>query len=306
MAKWFVYLLSADENRSRRSLTDTHHCCSLGPRWSVRHLMSFLILSQKIYSWKLYRFVNKSSDWWDLRIQERCSINMLIWWKSFEVGVIVIAEDPAQNNLSMITIVTWICFVFQYTMDSHHGTTGTKSYFPARSVLFRREVSGVTYRIPALIFLQRSSCFLAFCEERLSPADSHAHLLVMRKGAFYRNYVEVCKKEATESQTTFTSLVLNAYISAMISRLLRSFPWSSGTTCESWAPPVLKATAQWTRVPCTTPSPGRSSSSSSQCSVTPQSRISWWQATMSLGSATCTVRTMGRPGVLPLTSLRRS
>ncbi|XP_062843844.1 sialidase-4 [Trichomycterus rosablanca] len=66
----------------------------------------------------------------------------------------------------------------------------SRPYFPARSVLFRKQANGVTYRIPALIFLQRSSCFLAFCEERLSPADSHAHLLVMRKGIFYKNYVE--------------------------------------------------------------------------------------------------------------------
>ncbi|MCI4390584.1 hypothetical protein PGIGA_G00124240 [Pangasianodon gigas] len=78
----------------------------------------------------------------------------------------------------------------EYLMDSLHGPTGTQSYFPARYVLFQKESSGVTYRIPALIFLQRSSCFLAFCEERLSPDDSQAHLLVMRKGVFYRNYVE--------------------------------------------------------------------------------------------------------------------
>ncbi|KAM7399246.1 hypothetical protein PAMP_018532 [Pampus punctatissimus] len=63
-------------------------------------------------------------------------------------------------------------------------------YFPARSVLFRKEPNGVTYRVPALLYLSRSSCFLAFCEERLSPSDSQAHLLVMRKGTFYRNYVE--------------------------------------------------------------------------------------------------------------------
>lgn len=64
-------------------------------------------------------------------------------------------------------------------------------YFPARTVLFRKEPNGVTYRVPALLFLSRSRCFLAFCEERLSPSDSEAHLLVMRKGTFYRNYVEV-------------------------------------------------------------------------------------------------------------------
>ncbi|KAJ3591205.1 hypothetical protein NHX12_009152 [Muraenolepis orangiensis] len=63
-------------------------------------------------------------------------------------------------------------------------------YYPARSVLFRKEASGVTYRVPALLYLPRSNAFLAFCEERLSPSDSQAHLLVMRKGTFYRNYVE--------------------------------------------------------------------------------------------------------------------
>ncbi|XP_065816445.1 sialidase-4 isoform X2 [Labrus bergylta] len=63
-------------------------------------------------------------------------------------------------------------------------------YFPARSMLFRKEPNGVTYRVPALLYLPRTSCFLAFCEERLSPSDSQAHLLVMRKGTFYRNYVE--------------------------------------------------------------------------------------------------------------------
>ncbi|KAF6725762.1 Sialidase-4 [Oryzias melastigma] len=51
-------------------------------------------------------------------------------------------------------------------------------YFPARSVLFRKESNGVTYRVPALIYLPRNRTFLAFCEERLSPSDSQAHLLV--------------------------------------------------------------------------------------------------------------------------------
>lgn len=64
-------------------------------------------------------------------------------------------------------------------------------YFPARTVLFHKEPNGVTYRVPALLYLSRSRRFLAFCEERLSPSDSQAHLLVMRKGTFYRNYVEV-------------------------------------------------------------------------------------------------------------------
>uniref|UniRef100_A0A671VHG8 exo-alpha-sialidase n=1 Tax=Sparus aurata TaxID=8175 RepID=A0A671VHG8_SPAAU len=63
-------------------------------------------------------------------------------------------------------------------------------YFPARTVLFRKEPNGVTYRVPALLYLSRSRSFLAFCEERLSPSDSQAHLLIMRRGTFYRNYVE--------------------------------------------------------------------------------------------------------------------
>ncbi|KAK7882638.1 hypothetical protein WMY93_028812 [Mugilogobius chulae] len=63
-------------------------------------------------------------------------------------------------------------------------------YYPARSVLFHKEPNGVTYRIPALLYISSSKTLLAFCEERLSPSDSQAHLLVMRKGTFHRNYVE--------------------------------------------------------------------------------------------------------------------
>uniref|UniRef100_A0A8C5FAM9 exo-alpha-sialidase n=1 Tax=Gadus morhua TaxID=8049 RepID=A0A8C5FAM9_GADMO len=58
------------------------------------------------------------------------------------------------------------------------------------SVVHFWEANGVTYRVPALLFLPRSNSFLAFCEERLSPSDSEAHLLVLRRGTFYRNYVE--------------------------------------------------------------------------------------------------------------------
>ncbi|XP_029111631.1 sialidase-4 [Scleropages formosus] len=63
-------------------------------------------------------------------------------------------------------------------------------YFPARAVLFQKEPSGVTYRVPALVYLPGSSCFLAFCEERLSPADAQANLLVMRRGSYRRGHVE--------------------------------------------------------------------------------------------------------------------
>lgn len=78
-------------------------------------------------------------------------------------------------------------------------------YFPARTVLFHKEPNGVTYRIPALLFLSRSRTFLAFCEERLSPSDSQAHLLVMRKGTFYRNYVEVSDSHQVSALCCFHS-----------------------------------------------------------------------------------------------------
>uniref|UniRef100_A0A8C6T0B2 exo-alpha-sialidase n=1 Tax=Neogobius melanostomus TaxID=47308 RepID=A0A8C6T0B2_9GOBI len=59
-------------------------------------------------------------------------------------------------------------------------------YYPARSVLFHKEPNGVTYRVPALLYLSGSKTMLAFCEERLSPSDSQAHLLVMRKDGLHQ------------------------------------------------------------------------------------------------------------------------
>lgn len=64
------------------------------------------------------------------------------------------------------------------------------SSYPARSVLFQQEPSGVTYRVPALLYLSRSKTLLAFCEKRLSVSDSKAHQFVMRKGTFNNNHAE--------------------------------------------------------------------------------------------------------------------
>uniref|UniRef100_A0A4X2LUY6 Sialidase-4 n=2 Tax=Vombatus ursinus TaxID=29139 RepID=A0A4X2LUY6_VOMUR len=66
----------------------------------------------------------------------------------------------------------------------------SSSYFPARTVLFEREKAGTTYRIPALLYIPKRATLLAFAEERLTPDDSHANVLVLRRGAFYRTYVE--------------------------------------------------------------------------------------------------------------------
>lgn len=64
-------------------------------------------------------------------------------------------------------------------------------HFPARTVLFERELNGVTYRVPALLYIHCVGKLLAFAEERLSADDAHANLLVLRRGSFYRNSVEV-------------------------------------------------------------------------------------------------------------------
>ncbi|KAL8191325.1 UNVERIFIED_CONTAM: hypothetical protein K2H54_072212 [Gekko kuhli] len=50
------------------------------------------------------------------------------------------------------------------------------------TLFHQEEPGGVTYRIPALLFLPKESVFLAFAEERSSPRDEHATHLVMRRG----------------------------------------------------------------------------------------------------------------------------
>lgn len=64
-------------------------------------------------------------------------------------------------------------------------------HFPARTVLFEKESNGVTYRVPALLYLPCVAKLLAFAEERLSADDAHANLLVLRRGTIYGSYVEV-------------------------------------------------------------------------------------------------------------------
>ncbi|XP_077197299.1 sialidase-3-like isoform X2 [Paroedura picta] len=60
-----------------------------------------------------------------------------------------------------------------------------------KTTLFRQEEpGGVTYRIPALLFLPDKSVFLAFVEKRSTPRDEHAKYLVVRRG----------KKEGTSVQ----------------------------------------------------------------------------------------------------------
>ncbi|XP_059398423.1 sialidase-3.1 [Carassius carassius] len=53
---------------------------------------------------------------------------------------------------------------------------------PARTTLFQQK-DVKTYRIPALIYISDGQTFLAFAEERSTPCDSDAKVLVMRRGS---------------------------------------------------------------------------------------------------------------------------
>lgn len=53
---------------------------------------------------------------------------------------------------------------------------------PVKTTLFEKEPCGITYRIPALVYLRHCHTFLAFAEKRSSPCDHDAKILVMRRG----------------------------------------------------------------------------------------------------------------------------
>ncbi|XP_012669397.1 sialidase-4 [Otolemur garnettii] len=61
---------------------------------------------------------------------------------------------------------------------------------PARTVLFQRERTGLTYRVPALLAVPPGPILLAFVEQRLSPSDSHAHRLALRRGTLVGGSVQ--------------------------------------------------------------------------------------------------------------------
>ncbi|NWY58705.1 NEUR4 protein, partial [Chionis minor] len=79
-----------------------------------------------------------------------------------------------------------------HQVGRHLSATGAMGsrHFPARTVLFEKESNGVTYRVPALLYLPCATKLLAFAEERLSADDAHANLLVLRRGTVYGRYVE--------------------------------------------------------------------------------------------------------------------
>lgn len=64
----------------------------------------------------------------------------------------------------------------------NRSSKGVGGEEPVKTTLFEREPSGITYRIPALLYLRHCHTFLAFAEKRTSSCDSDAKILVMRRG----------------------------------------------------------------------------------------------------------------------------
>ncbi|KAM9388374.1 sialidase-3 [Phaethornis superciliosus] len=79
--------------------------------------------------------------------------------------------------------------------DGGSGVTPPASPPPGSLRVFLRETlfrqgEGITYRIPALLYLPPTSTFLSFAEKRSSPRDEDAKFLVMRRGHHQGSWVE--------------------------------------------------------------------------------------------------------------------
>ncbi|XP_066501849.1 sialidase-3.1 isoform X2 [Hoplias malabaricus] len=72
---------------------------------------------------------------------------------------------------------------------------------PSRTTLFRQEPCGVTYRIPALIYINDGETFLAFAEKRRTWRDCEAEILVMRRGVHQNGSIQW--SPAQELKTAF-------------------------------------------------------------------------------------------------------
>lgn len=94
---------------------------------------------------------------------------------------------------------------FQGMIDSMASKRHSEAQhaLPARTALFQQK-DGKTYRIPALIYISDGQTFLAFAEERSTPRDSDAKVLVMRRGSRQNGSLQV---------TSFFSYVMYYYLS---------------------------------------------------------------------------------------------
>ncbi|KAL2094701.1 hypothetical protein ACEWY4_009420 [Coilia grayii] len=66
-----------------------------------------------------------------------------------------------------------------------------KGALPRKTTVFKRnEPTGITYRIPALIYIREKESFFAFAEKRTSSSDHDAKLIVMRRGTLEKTSIE--------------------------------------------------------------------------------------------------------------------
>uniref|UniRef100_A0A2K6ULV0 Neuraminidase 3 n=1 Tax=Saimiri boliviensis boliviensis TaxID=39432 RepID=A0A2K6ULV0_SAIBB len=77
------------------------------------------------------------------------------------------------------------------------------------SPLFQQEDDGgITYRIPALLYIPTTHTFLAFAEKRSTSRDEDALHLVLRRGLRIGHFVQVTPHPRSESGPQFLSTEL--------------------------------------------------------------------------------------------------
>lgn len=82
-------------------------------------------------------------------------------------------------------------------MDSETHSGITSKQFRVTTVFKQEEKcpecgpNQVTYRIPALIYINENQTFIAFAEKRKTPDDTDADVLVMRRGMWKDGQVKV-------------------------------------------------------------------------------------------------------------------
>lgn len=104
-----------------------------------------------------------------------------------------LAHNQIGESIFEISLMFYIVILFVSAMENRTTTRYSQvlQTEPLKTTLFRQEPSGITYRIPALIYIQDGQTFLAFAEKRCTSRDSDAKLLVMRRGTHQNGFVQV-------------------------------------------------------------------------------------------------------------------
>ncbi|PNI12364.1 NEU4 isoform 2, partial [Pan troglodytes] len=136
---------------------------------------------------------------------------------------------------------------------------------PSRTVLFERERTGLTYRVPSLLPVPPGPTLLAFVEQRLSPDDSHAHRLVLRRGTLAGGSVRTgphlpwvpatacsCPQAACWYPPTPTAWTAESVLARSAGPALTPSPSTAMTTAapgavEASCPTCAQASASWRR-----------------------------------------------------------